>query len=126
MPSEAGHEASVLRGTPATQRGVTGHDCTVRADICMREGRTYPPRRSVYALHLVFLFRLSPKGDMNPSSERIYSIHTEIPDIEASGFYPELAEVSKGIEIAYISPSIGVTPGGVSPLLWEMVRRQYV
>ena len=25
-----------------------------------------------------------------------------------------------------MSPSIGVTPGGVSPLLWDMVRRQYV
>jgi hypothetical protein len=48
------------------QRGVTGHDCTVRADIATRgrlsrEGSTCPPRRGVYALHRVFLFRLSPK-----------------------------------------------------------------
>jgi hypothetical protein len=58
--------ASVLRGMSAMQRGVTGSDRTVRADICTRErlareGSTRPPRRGVYALHLVFLFQLSPK-----------------------------------------------------------------
>jgi hypothetical protein len=57
--------ASVLRGMSAMQRGVRGHDRTVRADICTREGRTCPPRRGVYALHLVFLFQLSPKWGMN-------------------------------------------------------------
>jgi hypothetical protein len=58
--------ASVLRGMSAMQRGVRGHDRTVRADICTREGSTCPPRRGMYALHLVFLFQLSPKWGMNP------------------------------------------------------------
>ena len=40
-----------------------------------------------------------------------------IPQIKGRDFYPNLAQVSKGIKIAYISPSIGVTPGGVRPLL---------
>jgi hypothetical protein len=58
--------ASVLRGMSAMPRGVTGHDRTVRADICTRErlsreGSTCLPRRGVYTLHLVFLFQLSPK-----------------------------------------------------------------
>ncbi len=30
------------------------------------EGRTCPPRRDVYALQMVCLFRLSPKAAMNP------------------------------------------------------------
>ena len=48
------------------QRGVTGHDGTVRADMATRgrlscEGSTCPPCRGVYVLHRVFLLQLSPK-----------------------------------------------------------------
>jgi hypothetical protein len=62
--------ASVLREMCARQRGVTGHDRPVRAAMCprerlSREGSTCLPRRGVYALHLVFLFQLSPKWGMN-------------------------------------------------------------
>jgi hypothetical protein len=51
------------------QRGGTGHDCTARADMCMRErlsreDSTCPPHRGVSALHLVFLLQLSPKWGM--------------------------------------------------------------
>ena len=58
--------ASVLRGRSAMQRGVTGYDRTSRADMCTREwlsreSSMCPPRRGVYALHLMFLFQLSPK-----------------------------------------------------------------
>ena len=58
--------ANALGGISAMQRGVTGDERTVRADICTRErlsreGSTCPLRRSVYALFRVFLFRLSPK-----------------------------------------------------------------
>jgi hypothetical protein len=35
-----------------------------------------------------------------------------IPHIKGRDFYPNLAQVSKGIKIAYINPSIGVTTGG--------------
>ena len=52
------------------QRGVTGYDRTGRADMCTREllsreSSMCPPRRGVYALHLMFLFQLSPKVGMN-------------------------------------------------------------
>jgi hypothetical protein len=62
--------ASALRGISAMQRGVTGYDRTVWADISTRErlsreDSTCPPRRGVYTLHLVFLLRLSPKWGMN-------------------------------------------------------------
>jgi hypothetical protein len=58
--------ASTLRGISALQRGVTGHDRTVRANFgtrerLSREDSTCPPRRGVYAVHLVFLLQLSPK-----------------------------------------------------------------
>ena len=39
-----------------------------------------------------------------------------IPHIKGRDFYPNLAQVSKGIAIAYIRLSIGVTPGGESVL----------
>jgi hypothetical protein len=63
--------ASVLRGMSAMPRGLTGYDCTVRADMgtrerLSREGSTCPLRRGVYALHLVFLLQLSPKVGKNP------------------------------------------------------------
>jgi hypothetical protein len=62
---------SALRGISAMQRGLTGHDRIVRADIgtrerLSREDSTCPPRRGVYALHLVFLWQLSPKVGKNP------------------------------------------------------------
>jgi hypothetical protein len=61
---------SALRGISAMQRGLTGHDRIVRADIgtrerLSREDSTCPPRRGVYALHLVFLLQLSPKVGKN-------------------------------------------------------------
>ena len=63
--------ASTLRGRAAMQRGVAGDDRTVWADIgtrgrLSREDSTCPPRRGVYALHRVFLFRLSPKAPRGP------------------------------------------------------------
>jgi len=47
--------ASLLRGTPAMQRGVTGYGCTVRTGIATRgrlsgEGSTGLSRRGMYAL----------------------------------------------------------------------------
>ena len=58
--------ASVLRGMSAMPRGVTGHDCTVRADMCTRErlsreGSTCLPPRGVSTLHRVFLLQRSPQ-----------------------------------------------------------------
>src|SRR5437867_3435748 len=38
-----------------------------------------PPRRSVHALHRVFLFRLSPKVGMNPFSVKSYTIFHQLP-----------------------------------------------
>jgi hypothetical protein len=69
--------ASVLRGISARQRGGTGHDHTVRADIgarerLSREGSTCPPRCGVYALYLMFLLQLSPKWGMNPRCVQSY------------------------------------------------------
>ena len=58
--------ASVLRGMSAMPRGVTGYDCTVRADMCTRErlsreGSTCLPPRGVSTLHRVFLWQRSPQ-----------------------------------------------------------------
>jgi hypothetical protein len=58
------------------QRGVIGHDRTVRADLATRgwlsrECSTCPPQRGVHPLHQLFLLRLSPKADKNPLTLKI-------------------------------------------------------
>ena len=78
MLPEPGPDGECPEGESRHAAWVTGYDRTVWADIgtrgrLSREDSTCPPRRGVYALHLVFLLQLSPKWALNPLSVQSYT-----------------------------------------------------
>jgi hypothetical protein len=70
-------------------------------------------------------------GDLGKSRQplmpKAWHTHGNKPH-RGEDFYPLLAKVSKGIEIALHESEHRCHPWGegVSPLLWDMVHRQYV